>query len=228
MNIEVRDSYFHHSHGYGGDGQGYGVVCSMHTTDCLIENNIFNHLRHSMLLGVGANGNVYAYNYSIDPFQNQYGTWIPCDISVHGHYSFMNLFEGNIVQKIGISDYWGPVGPGNTFFRNRIESGNIDVMDHSHSQNIIGNELVAASRSIKIEAWVNGTLVHGNSQGGKITWDPSIPDHVLPNSYFLFQKPSFFGTMQWPPFGGDEPPYVWTIPAKIRFDSGSRVPYPPR
>lgn len=223
MNVEVRDSYFHHSHDYGGGGHGYGVVCGLHTADCLVENNIFEHLRHAMMVHIGANGNVFAYNYSIEPFQNT-GTWTPCDISVHGHYPFMNLFEGNILQETGIADYWGPAGPGNTLFRNRIESENIDVMDHSHDQNIVGNELTGGSNSISIRAEVHGTLVHGNNENGKITWDPSIPDHDLPKSYYLFSKPDFFGGIPWPPLGGDKPLGAGTIPAKVRYDSGSPIP----
>jgi hypothetical protein len=223
MNIELRENYFHHSHDYGGGGHGYGVDCSLHTTDCLIENNVFEHLRHSMMVHVGANGNVFAYNYSLDPFQNT-GTWTPCDISIHGHYPFMNLFEGNILQEIGIGDYWGPAGPGNTFFRNRLESENIDVMDHSHDQNIVGNELTGGSNSISIQAEVEGTLVHGNNENGTIRWDPLIPDHVLPESYYLPFKPDFFGQMEWPSLGGDKALDAGTIPAKVRYESGSPVP----
>jgi hypothetical protein len=111
MNIEIRDSYFHHSHDYGGGGHGYGTNLNGHTTDCLVENNIFEHLRHSMMIQTGANGNVFGYNYSFDTYADG-GSWDPPDISVHGHYPFMNLFEGNIVQEVYSSDYWGPAGPG--------------------------------------------------------------------------------------------------------------------
>jgi hypothetical protein len=66
--------------------------------------------------------------------------------------------------------------------------------------------------------------VHGNNENGEITWDPSIPDHDLPNSYYLSSKPDFFGGIQWPPLGGDKPLGEGTIPAKVRFDSGSPIP----
>ena len=75
---------------------------------------------------MGASGNVYGYNYSVET-QSE-GTWTPCDISLHGHYPHMNLFEGNTVQEVDVSDYWGPCGPGNTFLRNRVESEGIQVM----------------------------------------------------------------------------------------------------
>jgi len=94
---EIRDGFMHHAHDYGGGGHGYGTNLGNHTTACLIENNIFVHLRHSMMVQVGATGNVFGYNYSTDPFQND-GGWTPCDVSLHGHYPNMNLFEGNTVQ----------------------------------------------------------------------------------------------------------------------------------
>jgi len=39
-------------------------------------------------------------------YQSEGGNWTPADISVHGHYAYSNLFEGNIVQEITVSDYW--------------------------------------------------------------------------------------------------------------------------
>ena len=110
---EFRDSYFHRSFSYGGGGSGYGVECGFHVTNTLVENNIFDSLRHAMLIQLGANGNVYGYNYSINPVQgdgesNLNSGWIPPDISIHGHYPYMNLFEGNELEEVGIGDFWGP------------------------------------------------------------------------------------------------------------------------
>jgi hypothetical protein len=223
MNIEIRDSYFHHSHDYGGGGHGYGVDLNHHTTDCLIENNIFEHLRHAMMVHVGANGNVFGYNYSFDPVENS-GNWMPPDISVHGHFPFMNLFEGNIVQEVGLSDWWGPAGPGNTLFRNRVETENIELKDHSHSQNVIGNELTGSLNEITIQSGVTDSLIHGNNVNGVIIWDPSVEDHHLPNSYYHISKPSFFRNLPWPSLGGDQGLDSGTIPALERFIAGEPIP----
>ena len=95
-----------------------------------------------MMVHIGANGNVFGYNYSIEPYQNEGGNWTPCDISIHGHYPYANLFEGNIVQEITVADYWGPAGPGNTFLRNRVEKEGITLEDSSNYQNFIGNEII--------------------------------------------------------------------------------------
>nr|MDJ0665582.1 S-layer homology domain-containing protein [Acidimicrobiia bacterium] len=127
---EVRDSHFSDAHDHGGGGHGYGVSLGRHTTGCLVENNTFESLRHSMIIQVGASGNVFGYNFSVDSHDNS-GYLLP-DISLHGHYPLMNLFEGNIVEEIGISDWWGPVGPGNTFLRNCVLVEGLFVDDHSH------------------------------------------------------------------------------------------------
>jgi hypothetical protein len=39
---------------YGGGGKGYGISAEYTSGQCLIENNIFKHLSHSMLVQSGA------------------------------------------------------------------------------------------------------------------------------------------------------------------------------
>jgi hypothetical protein len=217
---EVRDSYFHRSFDYGGGGSGYGVECGFHTTGCLVENNIFDSLRHAMMVQVGANGNVFGYNYSINPVQGDGETnlnqgWDPPDISIHGHYPFMNLFEGNEVEEIGIGDYWGPAGPGNTYFRNRVNGEGILCYDASHGQNIIGN--ITATLEDK-GGQCEEMLWHGNVVNGTGQWDPGIPEHNLPPSLYLDSVPDFFGETFWPSFGPDVATGV-KLPAQTRFEN---------
>ncbi len=224
---EFRDSYFHHAFDYGGSGHGYGVTLGFHTTDCLTENNIFRHLRHAMMVQVGASGNVFGYNYSLENVQGDGETnlndgWTPCDISLHGHYPNYNLFEGNIVQEIDIADYWGPCGPGNTFLRNRVVSEGIEVFDQSHVQNLVGNVSGSGGSGITVEAGVESTLVHGNTVDGTVQWDAGIVDHGIPVSYYLDQAPSFWTTLPWPPLGSDVGD-TGTIPAQVRFEQGMYV-----
>jgi len=222
--IEVRDSYFHESHKYGDSGFGYGVECGRHTTLCLIENNIFKTLRHAIIVQVGANGNVFGYNYSLYPVQGEDPEnlnigWIPCDISVHGNWAFMNLFESNIVRQIVVSDYHGTSGPGNTMFRNRVECEqgyNIEIKEESDHQNVIGNILVGG-QGINIsnaECYIFGNRIND-----------SIPEneHDLPNSYYLKGKPKFYRNLDWPSLGADKCPGICTIPAKKRYDSGNFI-----
>ena len=214
LRCEIRRNYMHHAHDYGGGGHGYGVTLGNHVTDFLTEDNIFVHLRHAMMVQVGASGNVYGYNYSVET-QSE-GTWTPCDISLHGHYPHMNLFESNTVQEVDVSDYWGPCGPGNTFLRNRVESEGIQVMDYSHRQNVVGNELTTDPNIISEEDNVQDTLIHGNYQDGSISWDPGISDRDIPASYYHGSKPGFFGCTPWPAIGADLAPNAELIPAEQR------------
>ena len=216
---EIRESYFHRSFSYGGGGSGYGVECNQHTTNILVENNIFDSLRHAMLVQVGANGNVFGYNYSINTVQGDGETnlnvgWIPPDISIHGHYTFMNLFEGNKVEEIGIADWWGPAGPGNTYFRNKVNGEGIFYYDESHYQNTVGN-LTTFIRDDDNKSRYK--LEHGNVVNNMAVWDPDISDHNLPHSYYLYSVPAFFMDVSWPPFGPDIQG-TNKLPAQVRFE----------
>ncbi len=204
LGLEIRACYFHRSYDYGGGGHGYGVECSNHTTNVLVENNIFDSLRHAMMVQTGANGNVFAYNYSAHPVQGAPGDslnvgWIPPDISVHGHYPFMNLFEGNDVMEIGISDYWGPAGPGNTYLRNRVRGEGIFCYDHSHEQNLIGNTATALVNQDNtcLQMVEYGNIINDNYPEDQRT-EPDLPD-----SFYLDKTPGFFNDFTWPPFGPD-------------------------
>jgi hypothetical protein len=117
---EIRDSYFHHASNFMG-GHGYGVLLGLAATACLVENNIFYFLRHSLMPCWGAAGNVLAYNYSVYIFmRDEEYTWFSPDFSgTHGAFPVMNLFEGNTGQMIDADYYWG-TGGYQTFFRNRI------------------------------------------------------------------------------------------------------------
>jgi len=117
INCEVRDSYFNDGYFQETGGYSYGVVCSNRSTDNLIENNVFRHLRHSMVVKEGATGNVYGYNYSFDTFQD--GGWLAPDMFVHGAHANMNLFEGNYGTKID-ADFTHGSGSYNTYFRNHV------------------------------------------------------------------------------------------------------------
>lgn len=112
---EIRDSYFNDGMNHGTGGFAYGVVAANRSTDNLIENNIFYHLRHSMVIKEGAAGNVFGYNYSVASYQGE--NWLASDMNAHGAHSHMNLFEGNIGAKI-YADFTHGSSSYNTFLRN--------------------------------------------------------------------------------------------------------------
>ncbi len=225
-NIVVRGCYFHHAFLYDGvSTHGYGVTLARHSGGCLVENNVFVHLRHAMMVKTGANGNIFAYNYSRDPYRSEAVSDLSGDISLHGHFPFANLFEGNMVQNIIIDHYWGPSGPYNTFFRNRAELWGI-IMTQSDTtetsrQNFVGNECTDNS-FLHGQFVLTGTghFVYANNILGKLVTDSAgaLPD----SSYYLSGRPVFWDEAEpWPDIGLPHSPGTGTIPAKKRFEDGN-------
>ncbi|MGD9202144.1 MAG: glycosyl hydrolase family 28-related protein, partial [Chitinispirillia bacterium] len=87
-NIDIRGCYIHHAWNYGIGGHGYGIDMGEGTSYCLIEDNIFKHLRHSVILSNGPHSNVIGYNFSTEPFTTEkyfgISDW-PSDLCLHGH-----------------------------------------------------------------------------------------------------------------------------------------------
>jgi len=142
--INVTGSYFFDAHHHGGGGQGYGIMIQSTSSENLVLNNIFEHLRHSMITQSGANGNVFAYNYSLKPYWT--GVSLPedsaGDMVCHGNYPYANLFEANIGQNIVVDNSHGINGPLNTYFRNRAENYGIFMNTGAGDKtNFIANEV---------------------------------------------------------------------------------------
>lgn len=204
-NCEVSGSFFHDAHSYGDGGKGYGVVCQFATGECLIRDNNFKHLRHAMLLQSGANGNVYSYNYSQEPYWTDVA--LPSnsagDIVLHGNYVYANLFEGNSCQNIVIDDSHGINGPYNTFFRNRAELYGI-FMNSSPAtdrQNFIGNEITNEGVFLGLYAFA-GTdhFFYGNNHRGETK--PAGTADLTEASLYLEMSPLYYEYYSnWPPIG---------------------------
>jgi hypothetical protein len=230
LQIEVRDSYIHHAKSRGDGGQGYGASLGRFATSILVENNIFYETRHAMIVQIGTSGCVFGYNYSERNFSDD--GWDKTSISLHGHFPFMNLWESNIAGWVGIGDFWGPAGPGNTFFRNRIvgtdrhedfgDFRGIELEEYYGTQYVIGNEAMAEG----IYGDRSDAVIHGNYEDGEVVWDSTISDHTLPPSFYLSSRPGFYGSMDWPSLGGDQPLGEGSIPALERWTSGDYVSQP--
>jgi len=220
--IEVSGSYFHHAFTYDGSGtRGYGVMLNHHSGQCLIENNVFEHLRHAMSIKQGANGNVLAYNYAFDGYRSEFPNNFAADISLHGHYAFANLFEGNICELFWIDDYWGPSGPYNTMFRNRFTTYGIYMSSSgSNMQHFVGNE-VTSTALLQGFYTITGSnhIQHGNNIKGTAT--PSGTGTVNDISYYLTQAPEYWNIAgTWPTIGYPNALNSGTNPAKTRFLAG--------
>ena len=222
-NIEVLKSYMHHAFDYGGGGRGYGVMIHSTSNECLVEDNIFEHLRHSMIVQSGANGNVFSYNYSWDPYWTSTPNNSAGDMVLHGNYPYCNLFEQNVCQNIVIDNSHGPNGPHNTFFRNRAEGfGIFFSATNSPNQNLIGNDIPNTTFPYSL---VNYTIlgidhfIHGNNNKGII--DLPGTQSLTDSSYAYNQKPSFIPFVQWAGIGTPNVMGANNIPAFDRYTAGN-------
>ena len=225
--LEISQCYFHEAYTYDGNNtRGYGAIMAVHTVSSLIENNIFQKLRHAMMVKQGANGNVFAYNYSTTPTRTEFPTNAGADICLHGHYPFANLFEGNICQNLSIDQAFGPNGHDNAFFRNRIElyglimsSGTIQ----SDQQLIIGNDIPNTGFLLGnyIIYGVNQYQQSNRVRGAVV---PSGTSILLDSSFYLIAKPSFWKPpLSWPSIGIPTLQSTNQNPAAKRFLQG--IPY---
>lgn len=223
-NITVSGCYIHDAFTYDGtETAGYGILMVQHNSDCKVENSIFKHLRHAMIVKQGANGNIFDYNYSLDEYRSEFPHNGGADILAHGHFAFANLFEGNICQTIMIDNTWGPTGPYNIFLRNRAELYGIAISSNSYpsnNQSIVGNEVTSTS---------NG---HYSIYGNQFTYDNNILGKIQPSgtnnlndsSYYFKSKPYFWNiNSSWPSIGGSNVLNSGSIPAKDRYYSANTI-----
>ncbi len=146
--IEVSGCYFTLSHGYGTGGRGYGTMVHLGSVNCLIKDNIFDVLRHSIILQAGANGNVIAFNYSLNPRQTttifgfEIENSLTGELVLHGNYPYANLFEGNRVSMAIADNTHGFSGPNNVFFKNHIGRNGFSVVEgNSNRVALINNRI---------------------------------------------------------------------------------------
>ena len=203
-NIDVSGCYIHNAFLYGDDGEGYGVVAQYTTGECLITDNIFDSLRHPMLMQAGSNGNVFSYNYAIHPIWVEAG--YPVDaagsIVLHGNYPYANLMEGNVVQNVAVDNSHGENGPYNTFYRTRAELyGIVMSLNAGDSENFVGNEITGTG-FLKGIFEIIGTneFEFGNNQNGTII--PAGTSSIKDSSLYLPAPPPYYlANASWPPIG---------------------------
>lgn len=194
--LSVTGCFIHNALEWDGGGSGYGVRLQFKTGECLVENNVFQSLRHAMLLQAGPNGNVFGYNYSREAKRTEYPSEASGDIVLHGNYPFANLFEGNVCQHIWPDNSHGANGPLNTFFRNRAELCGINVTDTLITRlNVVGNETYTYGNIVVSLGVGNGYALKGpdrfeygnNTQSGGV--QPSSTTNLTDYSYYLNGNP---------------------------------------
>ncbi len=223
-NISITDSYFHHAFDYGPNGRAYGVMIQFTSNECLVQNNVFQYLRHAMILQAGANANVFAYNYSFNPFWTSTPSNSAGDMVLHGNYPYLNLFEHNQGQNIVIDNSHGPNGPFNTFFRNRASLfGIFFSASNSPNQNIIGNEITNNRFPYSLVNYTiqgGGHFLYGNSDKGNLK--PSGTSILPLKSLIYNQQPTFINnSAQWGGIGTPNLPSSNVIPAYLNYSNNN-------
>jgi hypothetical protein len=146
----IRESWANHGYDSSG-GKDYCFFMYFWNSEHLIENNIAESCRHTLVMEAGGSGNVYGYNYTVNEIQSNDPTFMSQSQGTHGAHPHMNLFEGNIVGNMDHDNTWGSASH-NTSFRNwsRNFSGvggvafglwAVDIEQHSYFNNIVGSVL---------------------------------------------------------------------------------------
>lgn len=120
LRCEVRHSYFHDAFNHSPGQTDADVMLALSTSECLIEDNIFWRLHVSVILEKAASGNVVAYNFSTNNYNDPAANvnWMINDfLGNHGAHPFYNLFEGNVGVQGRPDSTWGS-GSHTTWFRN--------------------------------------------------------------------------------------------------------------
>ncbi len=225
-NCQVSGSYFHDAYDYGGNGRAYGIAFQFNSSDHKIENNVFDHQRHSILMQAGINGNVIDYNYSINPYWT--GTSLPAnsagDMVLHGNYVFANLFEGNVCQHMVIDNSHGINGPDNVFFRNRAQGYGIFMNSGpaSNNQVFVGNEITNTTFLMGNYTLAGtGHFEFGNLKQGVLT--PGGTSNLPDMSYCYNTKPAFLTGSSWPAIGIPNTYNTGSIPAQVRNGNATKT-----
>jgi len=197
-NIEIRDSYFHHTKNYA--SQSYGVDFQ-YASACLAENNLFYSITTPMILGTGASGNVFGYNYAQNMRYDASANWLSeCMCANHNPHGSMNLFEGNKGTSIYADNIHGSSSH-ITFLRNvatgwepgRTSNAYPIVIDaHNRYMNLVGNILGKAGFHTTYE-WYEGikpgqpiyVLGYWNTaRNDDDTYDPIVRGSLLRHGNF--------------------------------------------
>lgn len=233
LNNTISDSFFNdavYRHGCNG-GHGYGVNLWRKSTLNLVENNIFRHLRRSLMFNRGVHKNVLGYNYSRE-VSAQTGSQIRGDLSSRNMSDSGNLAEGNKVDRILNDTYHESTYTAfkNVYFRNStfynymeneggIENyfiGNRGAFGGNHDPSSLQTDLYAFKNSTP--------STHENS-----SLEYSNPDLILNKAslyhrdapHFIQQKDRWNEDYTWPPMGPglskSDRPLTQDIPARGRY-----------
>jgi hypothetical protein len=153
--FEFRDSYLYMNQATA--PTNYGVEVD-DTAASRFENNIFDSMDIGVIVSWSSNGNVIAYNYSVN--ESPGSQVLGGAHGTHSVHTFMNLFEGNTAAKIGFDYVWGSTSH-QTLFRNRLTG----YMAPRTSSGQPGGDWSNGNWPLFLEAWNRDFNVVGNVLG---------------------------------------------------------------
>jgi hypothetical protein len=230
--------------GINTSGANYGIYFINNTSECLVEDNIGDDLRHSWIMAAGASGNVTGYNYSMANWESDGPNWLAEDVDFHGAEPFMNLHEGEVCSNLsGDNTHGGDAF--NTFFRSHpivysssVPSPNSNIIginpeSDSYNDNAVGC-VIGLSGSTTItgyQAFSSSSSQNGTGTGTFTSTCYDLINNVaigstatLPNSLYYTSQPSWWPAgIPWPAIGPDLSPKASMIPAQYRANG---IPYP--
>ena len=127
----IRDSYFYGTQNAAQESYGVETFIS---SDILVENNIFQQIASPIMSGSGE-GNVVAYNFSIDDYYNVSAGWMQNTYANHDAGNYLNLFEGNEFNAIDCDNIHGTGGL-TTDFRNQLTGSQSGKSSNTHAMNL--------------------------------------------------------------------------------------------
>jgi hypothetical protein len=192
-NNYLNDGFSHNS------GETYAVFLEFRASENLIQNNIIRKARHSTAMS-GGSGNVFGYNYLLDPYMGEDPNSLP-EGRTHAAHPYMNLWEGNVASSIEL-DFVHGSSSHNTLFRNyyNLTSTNpstgqpmtsglfaVNIAYYNNYENVVGNAIgqygstcSAASYEINADASRSSTIYKLGyyDDGGTPSPDPTLSAKV--------------------------------------------------
>ena len=183
-------------------------------------------------------GCVVGYNYATN-FPYSSASWLPECMMVHGGHNYMDLFEGNMLPS-----FWSDFIHGNASFnvihRNRypgwepgktgsLHPANLEAYQDNFSffGNVLGTAGIQSGYTAiwQVDATSAATInrkANFNTSDNAIPSSESLGSDSLVSSYYLQNKPVWFGDRPWPPISPTSPgtAIATSLPAGYRFVNG--------
>ena len=179
-----------------------------------------------------------AYNYSTEPTRAETIPEFSGDFSMHGHWPYANLFEGNVVENIILDHFWGPTGEHNTLFRNLVQMYGIVFTEsdntglQSNAQNVVGNVITMENDDPPDAAWLSPffTLYYGLLGSNHFEYANLLDGSVVPANTTALSEVSLYAGgipdfwpngLNFPPIGLPNTTTQGAIPAQQRYEAGT-------